>query len=423
MGVWIDALAVVGYTSGMGKRTVATAFLLAGVLAATVVGCGPSATAGPFRRLLGREKLPSPPPDAPRANRGTPPPTVPEDPPVVTAKAEEPVDLPPPRRPKSILALSGGGSYGAFTVGVLNGWTRTNQRPEFDVVTGVSTGALIAPLAFLGPKYDADLKQAYTEITRRDVIPVRNVVTIPFRDSLASSSGLRKLVEGKLTEDVIAAVAAEHRKGRRLYVATTNLDTRKQVVWDVGAIAAREGRDSRKLFIDVLVASAAVPALFPAVEIEVEVGGTRVIERHVDGGVTSPVFVPQTVFESADAGAKLYVILAGKMYAEPLQVRPRLVKVLTASGGALMASAARRCLANLYHVSRQHDVQFHSISLRQDFLIEESRIDFEPVAMSRLFVEGVQVGVAGPKWETQPPDFGPGEDGEIRTGSRLRVSP
>lgn len=379
-----------------------------GLLAVLTAGCGP-------KRLLPVRK-----PDAPpAASRSLPPPAVPPEPEIVAAKAEESADK-PPRRPKTILAMSGGGSYGAFTAGVLNGWTKSNRRPEFDVVTGVSTGALIAPLAFLGPKYDDDLKEAYTEIRRRDVMPLRNVVTIPFKDSVASSAGLRKLVEDRLTEGMIQDIVAEHRKGRRLYVATTNLDTRKNVVWDLGAIAERDGKSARRLIVEILVASAAIPGVFPPVAIDIEVNGRKTTERHVDGGVTTPVFVPTSVFEHADTDAKLYVVVAGKYYAEEKEVRPRLLKVVTASGGAMMSAQTRRSVANLYHLSKAHNVQFHAIALRQDFAIEESKIDFEPAAMTKLFNEGVHLGVSGPKWETQPPDLGPGDDAEIRTGSRLK---
>ena len=130
----------------------------------------------------------------------------------------------PPRKPKNVLALSGGGSYGAYTAGVLNGWTRSNTRPEFDVVTGISTGALIAPLAFLGPDYDDKLRKHYTEVSQADVLKMRAWATIPFRESIAVGTPLRGMIEENLSDDVMRKVAAEHARGRRLYVATTNLE-------------------------------------------------------------------------------------------------------------------------------------------------------------------------------------------------------
>ena len=230
----------------MSRCSIAGALLgLAILLGTASVGCAQT------RPFLPRRTPPKPPPAE-----------VPENPPaerapVVRAAYREPAEPAPARRPRNVLALSGGGSYGAFTAGVLNGWSRTDKRPEFDVVTGVSTGALIAPFAFLGPKYDPEVKKAYTELRQKDVFALRSVATIPFRDAVASSSGLRRLVESAVTDEVVAVIAVEHKKGRRLYIGTTQLDTRKTVVWDVGAIAVpgRRGcasshlrRDGRLVF-------------------------------------------------------------------------------------------------------------------------------------------------------------------------------
>jgi predicted acylesterase/phospholipase RssA len=351
----------------------------------------------------------------------TPPPVISEDPPgpIVQAahKEQEPV---PARPPREILVLSGGGSYGAYSAGVLTGWTRAGTRPEFDVVTGVSTGALIAPFAFLGPKYDPELKRAYTEVRQRDVFTMRSVATIPFRDAVASSAPLRRMVEAAVTDEVMAAIAAEHNRGRRLYIGTTQLDTRKKVVWDLGAIAAAGGKDARKIICDVLVASCSIPGVFPPVAIETGEGRA---ELHVDGGVTATCFVPAQVLEAARAipgndVAKLYVILAGKYYAEAAPVRPKLVRVLRATGGALLRANYRKDVANLYLEAKLAGVKFHSVALAQDFAIEETSLDFDPVAMSKLFAEGVRVGTAGPAWDATPPEHGHSGGDEIRTGPR-----
>jgi predicted acylesterase/phospholipase RssA len=352
--------------------------------------------------------------------------SVPEDPlpaakagPVVPAGHTELAE----QRPRTILALSGGGSYGAYTAGVLNGWSRTDKRPEFDVVTGVSTGALIAPFAFLGPKYDAELKRTYTEVRQKDVLTVRSWATVPFRDAVASPAPLRRLVEAGLTDEVVAAIAAEHKKGRRLYVGTTQLDTKKTVVWDVGAIAAQGGKEARRRIGDVLVASCSIPGVFPPVPLETDVGRT---ELHVDGGVTATVFVPSQVLEAArqakpgDPAADLYVIVAGKYYPETAPVRPRLVKVLKASGGALLRAQVRKDLANLYLLAKLAGVKYHSLALRQDFAIEETSLDFDQPTMSKLYAEGVKAGVDGPAWDLTPPEHAPGEADDIRTGPPAR---
>jgi predicted acylesterase/phospholipase RssA len=317
----------------------------------------------------------------------------------------------PARQPQSILALSGGGSYGAFTAGVLNGWSRTNQRPEFDVVTGISTGALIAPLAFLGPKYDPEMRRFYTEVKQRDVFTLRFWATIPFRDAAGSTAPLRRLIESGVTPEFVEEIAREHQKGRRLYIGTTRLETRKSVIWDIGAIACQGGPESRQLICDILVASAAVPGVFPPVAITVEADGQKRTELHVDGGVTAPVFVPTNVLESAPQGADLFIVLAGKQFPDSDKVRARVLRVLSASGGALLRAHTRRDVSNLYHMSQLHGLRFHMVSLRQDFPVNDSAIEFDPDTMNQL---------AGPIWNTTPPERGPGDDGDIRTGSRVR---
>ncbi len=405
----------------MSRRSAITAALLglAACLGTATAGC---AQTRPF--LPKRHAPPAPPVE------------VPEDPPaakpgpVVQAAHTQPAEPLPAPRPRTILALSGGGSYGAFSAGVLTGWSRTDKRPEFDVVTGVSTGALIAPLAFLGPKYDAELKRTYTEVRQKDVLTVRSWATVPFRDSVASSAPLHRMVESALTEEMVAAIAAEHRKGRRLYVGTTQLDTKKTVVWDIGAVAAKGGKDVRRRICDILVASCSIPGVFPPVPLEADDGRGRT-ELHVDGGVTTTVFVPTQVLEAAkpakpgDAPAELYVIVAGKYYPESGPVRPRLVKVLRASGWALLRSQVRKDLANLYLLAKLAGVKYHSLALRQDFAIEETSLDFDQATMSKLFAEGVKAGLDGPAWDAAPPEHAPGEADDIRTGPpvRLRAKP
>jgi predicted patatin/cPLA2 family phospholipase len=336
----------------------------------------------------------------------------------------------PPRRPQNILVLSGGGSHGAFTAGVLNGWTRTNHRPDFDVVTGVSTGALIAPIAFLGSEYDFELRKFYTEVWQRDIFTIRSWYTIPFRDAVATSAPLRRTVESGLTQEIVDRIAVEHKKGRRLYIATTRLDSRKTVVWDIGAIACRGG-NARELILDLMIASCSIPGVLPPIPIRVLVDGEERVELHVDGGVTTNAFVPAEVIEAAARPAAgqppvtLYVIVAGKMFAESARVNRWLFGVVEASGSALLSAGTRRDVANLYHMSRLAGCEFCMVALRQDFPVEDNGagLDFDPNSMAPLFVEGVKVGFAGPVWQSTPVERGPGEVGEIRTGLHLRKSP
>lgn len=197
----------------------------------------------------------------------------------------------PDGRGLNILALSGGGQHGAYGAGVLNGWTASGQRPDFDIVTGISTGSLIAPFAFLGSEYDARLKRFYTQTTTRDVARLDVAGAIFGRGFLGKTTPLRAAIERELTDDLITEIGAEHRKGRRLLVGTTNIDAERPVLWDIGQLAQIETPQARALIRDVILASAAIPVVFPPITIEVTDGDIRREELHVDGGLTREVFV------------------------------------------------------------------------------------------------------------------------------------
>jgi predicted acylesterase/phospholipase RssA len=201
-------------------------------------------------------------------------------------------------KPLAILALSGGGAGGAFGAGAVAGLTRTGMRPEFDVVTGVSAGALVAPYAFLGPSWDAQLLDAFTGVAGDNLLQSRGLGVI-FASSIYSGRPLRQLVDGYVTDDMIRAVAREAAKGRLLLVATTDVASGESVVWDLGAIAKNGGSSARALFCDVLVASASVPGMFPPVIIRVAEDGTSDDQAHVDGAATVPFFVPPALLQTA----------------------------------------------------------------------------------------------------------------------------
>ena len=210
-----------------------------------------------------------------------------------------PASRPAPDRDVNVLALSGGGAGGAFAAGLLHGWTERGTRPAFDVITGVSTGALIAPFALLGPAYDGVLAKLYTGNGAGGVAEPANIVAIATGDGLLDPGPLRRMVAGYVTPDFLAAVAAEHRRGRRLLVVTTNLDAQRPVVWNMGAIAASGSPDASALFQEVLVASASVPAVFPPVMVHAAAGGRGVDEMHVDGVATAQIFLRPDVLAAA----------------------------------------------------------------------------------------------------------------------------
>jgi predicted acylesterase/phospholipase RssA len=342
------------------------------------------------------------------------------------------------RAPRHVLALSSGGLYGAYTAGVLDGWTRTGTRPEFDVVTGSSTGALIAPFAFLGSAYDAQAMKLYTNVQAEDIFRIRAWVTIPFRDSLATTAPLRKLIQDQVTEELMTRIAAEHRKGRRLYVGTTNLETKRAVIWDMGAIACRPCPDGCTLFRDVLLASASVPGVFPPVEFKIDVDGRHESELHIDGAVTAPLFVPPGVFATAatlngnpdptkpppPGAPNVYAVVAGKLYPEAGPVRRRILPVLGATTGALLFAQCRSELANLYWQSRLAGMRYHMVALRQDADVSaDTAVSFDQKVMQTLYREGLADGQAGPAWRYAPPALGPCDGDYARGGRQLRTMP
>lgn len=348
---------------------------------------------------------------------------------------ESPNDLIPGLRlPRNLLALSSGGLYGAYTAGVLDGWSRTGGRPEFDVVTGSSTGALIAPFAFLGSEYDAIAMQLYTSVQSEDIYRIRAWVTIPFRDALATTAPLKRLIAEQIHHNLMEKIAAEHRKGRRLYVGTTDLRTKRAVIWDMGAIASLPGPEGCRLFRDVLLASASVPGVFPPVEFLWDVDGRQEKTLHIDGAVTAPLFMPPGVFAAIalangpqfqpqlpPGAPNFYAIVAGKVYPEESPVRRRILPVLSATTEAVLFAHMRAELANLYWQSRLAGVRYHMISLRQDAaIIARSSVSFNQTIMKQLYHEGLHDGWAGPRWRFIPPSLSPCDDYPSRD-NRCRI--
>jgi predicted acylesterase/phospholipase RssA len=257
--------------------------------------------------------------------------------------------------PLRVLALSGGGAGGAFGAGALVGMTESGQRPQFDVVTGVSAGALIAPYAFLGPSWDKFLAESYTSGSGDHVLRLRGLGAI-FGSSVYRGGPLTKLIDRYVTDDLIRAVAGESAKGRLLLVATTNVDSGEPVIWDLGSIARNGGANARVMFRDVLVASASVPGMFPPVVMHFRKNGQVYDEAHVDGSVTLPFFVaPEFAddsLESRDSSAQpttaapaatkdkrpttLYVLIDG-----PLDERPQATRLQT---GAILSRSVTASL-------------------------------------------------------------------------------
>ena len=231
----------------------------------------------------------------------------------------------------NLLAVSGGAEDGAFGAGLLVGWSETGTRPMFDLVTGVSSGALIAPFAFLGRERDDQLREIFTTYGRKDIFTY-NVSGVITGAALADDTPLTKLIEKYVDEAFVREIARERMKGRILLIGTTNLDTQRPVLWDMGRIAMSESPEALALFRRILLASATLPGVFAPVRIKVRVGGQNYDELHVDGGVTRQVFVAPSVFAFVPpnqkvASRRLYVIRNGKIDPEWQPVDEKVLSV------------------------------------------------------------------------------------------------
>ena len=310
-----------------------------------------------------------------------------------------------PLLPISFLAISGGAENGAFGAGLLVGWTQRGDRPEFNFVTGVSTGALIAPFAFLGPKYDPQLKRLYTEISAKDVLALRSIVGALFDDALADNLPLKQLVEVNITQEVIDAIAAESRKGRLLLVATTDLDAQRTVYWNLTLMAESRHPAALELIRMILVASAAIPGELPPAMIDVEAGGQRYQEMHVDGGTTQQVFLlpPELVLtEVARRDRTVYVIRNSRLEVDSMEVKR---EALAIAGRAVASLIHTQGVGNLYEIAAQ--AQRDGAKFRLAFIPESFDKTlpqaFDRTYMNELFLVGYQMGAAGYPWATEPP--------------------
>ncbi|MET0301413.1 MAG: patatin-like phospholipase family protein [Methyloceanibacter sp.] len=326
-------------------------------------------------------------------------------------RANRPEMLKTGRRPVvNFLALSGGGSDGAFGAGVLCGWTASGKRPEFDLVTGVSTGALTAPFAFLGPKYDEALKTVFTTSTTQDIAIAQPVRGLLGGDSLASNAPLAKVVAHYVNEGFLQEVATEHRKGRRLLIGTTNLDAERPVIWDMGQIAVSGRPESLELFRKVLLASAAIPAVFPPGFVKVAAEGGVYDEMHVDGGATREVFLVPTQFMAKKADGNLginplrraYIIRNGRVDPEYKPVKAKTLSIAGRAVSSLIKSQGVGDLYELFVFSKKNGIDYNLAYIPGDF-VDTSTQAFDPVYMGKLFNLGYQMAEAGYPWKKVPP--------------------
>lgn len=317
-----------------------------------------------------------------------------------------------PLPPAVYLAISGGGDNGAFTAGLLNGWTAKGTRPEFKLVTGISTGALIAPFAFLGPKYDATLKKVYTTLSPKDVIEPRSFISGVLSDAMSDNAPLLKLTRQSVNEEMLKEIAAEYAKGRFLLIATADLDARRPIIWDMGKIATYGGPKASDLFVKIMIASASIPGGFPPMMLDVEVDGKAYQEMHVDGGIMAQVFAYPAgirVNEVATAAGvtrerKLYVIRNSRLDPDWAQVERNTMSIAGRAVTSLIHSQGIGDLYRIYATAQRDGVDFNLGFIPSSFNAPHKE-EFDNEYMRKLYSTGFDMALHGFPWLKVPPGF------------------
>ncbi len=314
--------------------------------------------------------------------------------------------------PIKVLAISGGGENGAYGGGLLAGWSELGTRPVFNVVTGVSTGALTAPFAFLGPDYDEDIKACYTTLRTSELVSERGLIAGLTGDAMADPDGLRALVAGHFDEEAFRQMGDEHLKGRRLYVGTTNLDRMEATYWCLSAIAAEGIPGGRELALDIIFASASIPGIFPPVMIDVVTpDGREYDEMHVDGGISAQVFTypvglrlrESGLLDGKDGGApKVWVIRNAPLVFRHEQVGRTLFEITGRSISGLIRSNGIGDLYRIWLTSLRDGFDFQLAWIPFDFDVEPTE-PFDPVHMTALFERGRRDMLNGEAWRNYPP--------------------
>lgn len=309
------------------------------------------------------------------------------------------------------LALSGGGGDGAFGAGLLAGWTETGKRPRFEVVTGVSAGAVIAPFAFLGPKYDGYLRKIWTEYGTEDLVATQILGGLLGGPALADTSRFASLIAKYIDERVLDEIAAEYQKGRILLVGTTNLDAQRPVIWNMGEIAASRHPERVILFRQVILASAAIPGAFPPVSIKVEVDGNSFEELHVDGGATREVFVAPVQlslrafdrFYAKPPIRRIFVIKNGKIDPEYEPVKPTTLSIASRAIFTLTKSQNQGDIYRIYRMAMDDKAEFRLAAVPDTFAVKAKEA-FDKSYQTALFEEGYRLGHSGAAWQKAPHD-------------------
>ena len=310
-----------------------------------------------------------------------------------------------------VLAISGGGDAGAFAAGLLSGWSAHGTRPQFRLVTGTSAGALIAPFAYLGPSFDDVIRTVATSVGPDDVFDRRNAIAGLASDGMADSGPLARLVEKYVTSETLAAIAAEYAKGRALQIATTDLDSGRPVIWNMGSIAASQAPGALELFRKIMVASASIPGIVSPVLFDVEVDGQHHQEMHVDGGVIAQTYVyPRRILKDWERATgqpferelHVYVILNGRMHPEWSDTKRRTLAIGNRAIRTLVQSQGIGDVDRIYATAVEDGADFNLAYIGPDFSYPHEK-EFNTEYMKRLFEHSYELAAKGYSWHKVPP--------------------
>jgi len=307
---------------------------------------------------------------------------------------------------KRALVLSGGGPKGAFAVGAVQ--LLAEAGLTFDIVCGTSTGALIAPFAFLGPSYDAALREVYTTMTPDSVFHRRGISAALYDDAMADTTPLATVISKYADEKMFAAIAREYNEGRLLLIGTTDLDAQRPVVWNIGALAASGKPEALQLFRRILRASAAVPGLFQPVMVDVELDGRPYQEMHVDGGAIAQLFLYPPSIEAArilKRERQAYIIRNARLDPDYAEAERRTITIAGRAISTMLAASGQNDVLRTYFISQRDRVDYNLAYIGTDFVAPEKKGEFDQPYMQALYAYGYQQARNGHPWHKVPPAF------------------
>lgn len=311
-----------------------------------------------------------------------------------------------------LLAISGGGENGAFGAGLLSGWSTQGTRPAFDLVTGISTGALTAPFAFLGPDYDPQLRAVYTETAPHEILLRRSITAALFNDAMADNEPLFRTISRFVDDRMLAGIAAAYDSGRLLLIASTNIDAQVPVIWNIGAIAKSGHPKAADTIRRILLASAAIPGAFPPSMIDVTMEGKTYQEMHVDGGAVAQTFLYPSALTRNRAqrrqtgqpvvDARAFIIRNGRLDPEWAAVERRTLGIASRAINTMIAISGYNDVIRIYAITQRDGIDYNLAFIGRDFT-QVLPSPFDAGYMRALYDHAYQQAVRGYDWAKKPP--------------------